>query len=49
MVIALVTLQLPFVAVTVYVADVALTVGVPVIEPVEVFNDNPLGKAGLTE
>ena len=49
MVTALVALQLPFVAVTVYDADAALTVGVPVISPVEVFNVNPEGKARLTE
>jgi hypothetical protein len=37
------------VAVTVYVAIEVVAVGVPEITPVVVFNERPVGNAGLTE
>ena len=38
----------PSVTVTVYVADAAVTVGVPDSTPVEAFTDTPVGNDGLT-
>ena len=37
------------VAVTVYVASAVTAFGVPVIAPVEVFNERPAGSEGATE
>jgi hypothetical protein len=42
-------LPVTFVAVTVYVACAAATVGVPDITPLIASTDNPAGSAGLTE
>jgi hypothetical protein len=39
----------PLLAVTVYAVAELVAEGDPVIAPVDVFNDNPVGKAGETE